>query len=81
MVNIEGEKKQIGSLVGCVYIFDPVLDKLYRNDALSDEIVTYESVFDGAEIERFNLDRISGVYKNGGFSKELLSKNPPKLMR
>ena len=81
VITSDGLKKLVGILVGCVNIFDPVLGKLYRIKDHSAGSISYKLEFDEGEIEKFNQDRMNGNYKNGCFAKELLAKNPPKLVR
>ncbi|MFG2140084.1 radical SAM protein [Streptomyces sp. NPDC048650] len=68
----DGERREkIGDIVGCVNTFEPHLGILVRTVADGGQDVRYDLEFDHAEIEAFTNKRLSGVYKDGCFAREL----------
>ncbi|MFF9784596.1 hypothetical protein YWIDRAFT_00426 [Streptomyces sp. SceaMP-e96] len=67
----DGRREKIGDIVGCVNTFEPHLGILVRTVADGGEDVRYDLEFDHAAIEAFTNKRLSGVYKDGCFAREL----------
>lgn len=78
----EGEAElleRIGSIVGCVNTFEPHLGELVRRTDRELGVVSYDLEFDHAAIAEFTAKRMSGVYKNGCFARELAEEQELEL--
>lgn len=73
--------EQIGDIVACVNIFEPYLGALLRSTDLNSGEVTYRLNFDHVAIDRFSHDRVTGVYKDGCFAKDMLKTKKPELTK
>lgn len=71
--------EKIGDIVACVNIFEPHLGFLFRKTNLQTAEVTYELDFNHQAIDDFSRQRITGVYKNGCFAKEMLQEKKPAI--
>jgi hypothetical protein len=71
--------EKIGDIVGCVNIFEPLLGALVRRVKTNGQAPSYELQFDHQAIDEFARKRVTGVYKNGCFARELLSEQPAEL--
>jgi len=69
--------EKIGDIVGCVNMFEPHFGPLVRTTDEEAGTVTYDLLFDHEAIDAFTADRMSGVYQNGCFARELARKLPP----
>lgn len=79
-VDAEGERlERIGSIVGCVNTFEPHLGELVRRTDTEDGAVSYLLEFDHQAIADFTAKRLSGVYRNGCFARELAEEQQPEL--
>jgi hypothetical protein len=73
--------EQIGDVVACVNIFEPYLGALTRTTNKVSQAVTYELQLDHSAIDKFTHDRITGVYKDGCFAKDMLAIKKPILTK
>ena len=64
-------REKIGDIVGCVNTFEPHLGILVRKVSTRDQDVTYSLEFDHEAIDEFTAKRLSGVYQDGCFAREL----------
>lgn len=71
-------QESIGSLVGCVNVFEPVLGTLVRNTDLRTKTITYELDFDHEAIDDLVRKRTDGTFKNGCFARELMDALDPQ---
>ncbi|MFI9274042.1 radical SAM protein [Kitasatospora sp. NPDC052896] len=68
----DGERREkIGDIVGCVNTFEPHLGILVRTVDTREHSASYSLEFDHEGIEAFTAKRLSGVYKDGCFAREL----------
>lgn len=74
-------QEKIGDLVACVNVFEPHLGQLVRSTDMRSGEVSYRIDFNEQAIDHFTHERTSGVYKNGCFAKELLTKVNFELTR
>lgn len=73
-----GERcEKIGDVVACVNMFGPHMGILVRK--VSAEGTLYALEFNHQEIAAFTEKRMTGVYKNGCFARELIQEKPPEL--
>ena len=78
----DGESVQkIADVVGCVNTFAPYLGSIVKTRGSTANNDIYRIVFDVDAIAAFTHKRMTGVYKNGCFAKEILAENPPELTR
>ncbi|MBW8833179.1 MAG: radical SAM protein [Burkholderiales bacterium] len=76
----EGVQK-VADVVGCVNTFAPHLGMIVKTCDPATGRDDYKIEFDAAAIAAFTQKRISGVYKNGCFAREILAESPPELTR
>ncbi|MCI0384274.1 radical SAM protein [Streptomyces sp. CNQ085] len=64
-------REKIGDIVGCVNTFEPHLGILVRTVSDGGRSTGYDLEFDHEGIEEFTARRLSGVYRDGCFAREL----------
>jgi len=76
----EGIQK-VADVVGCVNTFAPHLGMIVKSRDRASGRDDYKIEFDVEAIAAFTQKRVSGIYKNGCFAKEILAESPPELTR